>query len=551
MIMLSTFFLISAFPIDIENNFTTNTLSASSSQELKKIWENEQTGSGDLVITQGGFVYSLSDEIILKKWNSTTGNLIWTKTLSVTYVKYTYNLVGDGENIYIGGYKTKDWSGNPGRIIKVNATGGVSWIIPLKNFPYIWVKNEIIFTHASSNLSMINITEGSVIESWEMSTGGFLWGDHNNSFYYAEGGQYLTKWKINEGIIWQRKLFKSGNGGLRGCWGSNYSIFTAVEFFNGTIRVSKWNITGNLVWKTDTVGISPSSISGNAKGDLFLVGGTDESTSDFCIDLFDGSGKFIMRKTWRTKSYGDQSLNDVAVSKNFVTTLGDNNDFLLTQWIYDHSPPTIKRPSDISYEQADSLANLTWSASDENPESYTVKRNGSQIDSGGWEGGNITVPVNRSQSLGDYRYTVEIEDIVGHTAQNSCIVTIRDTTAPQILSATYSNATGEISWSAQDRNPASYVIYKNDQEVDSGSWSSGEQLTYTPQSTGDFNLTVMDSSGNRESAIIDVSSIPPQNGGVDQIPGYPLLTFVSLAFITIIACVLYYQKKSNFSISQN
>ncbi len=145
-------------------------------------------------------------------------------------------------------------------------------------------------------------------------------------------------------------------------------------------------------------------------------------------------------------------------------------------------------------------------------------------------------------SEGDVALTFYANDIAGNIDSKSINI-IKDITAPHILNAAYSNATGKILWSAEDKNPASYIIYKGDREIDSGSWDSGSQNIYAVKEIGSYNLTIFDSAGYMDSVLINVSSIPPQNLGGNGIPGYPMLIFSPLALIGMVAALgLLYQK---------
>ena len=98
-----------------------------------------------------------------------------------------------------------------------------------------------------------------------------------------------------------------------------------------------------------------------------------------------------------------------------------------TVWVtvLPNTPPTINGPSILEYE-VDQIGNwVSWSCADVSPASYRILRNNSLIDSGVWDGSNISINVD-SLSVGVYNYTLILEDVQGNTSSHFVILTVID-----------------------------------------------------------------------------------------------------------------------------
>ena len=78
----------------------------------------------------------------------------------------------------------------------------------------------------------------------------------------------------------------------------------------------------------------------------------------------------------------------------------------------------------MNYELGDTGNSITWTATDDNPTTYTVTRGGTQVASGSWTSGSpITVSVD-GLSIGSYTYTITVNDGDGQSASDSVTVTV-------------------------------------------------------------------------------------------------------------------------------
>lgn len=495
---------------------------------LGRVWEEVyEESSGESIIFQQGYIYVFGEdsgaydrEVILTKWFP-NGTLVWEKSLSEEFCYGIRSAWGDGENLYLTGqeYTTYDKY-----LAKINSDGDVVYVSKSDCFGgSIWGNEESLYVSGWHNLSKINSSDGSIVENYDLPEEApykayYFWGNEESLYTIGDdcdGEAYLTKWHLNGTIFWTAYIGTSfPYGTLKGClWGNEESIYALLECsLDDALLLSKFSTEGDLIWNVTNDNIIPTSLIGDENG-LYIVGATDYWKSELLIARYDLEGNFLWEKSWRTKDYGDQKLYDIAFGENntAIYTLGSESEMVLTKWVYDVIPPTLNDISNVHYEQSDSIFNLRWFPHDENPTSYTIFKNSYEIESGNWTSGEvIEVEIDRSSALGQYNYTIVVGDLSGNTAIGVCIVTIEDTTSPT-LSSSYSNDTKIIVWVAEDRNPGSYFILKDNNQISSGSWISGAKISTTviPEKKNSLNYTiiVLDTSGNVVSSSVIIPSV--------------------------------------------
>ena len=107
-----------------------------------------------------------------------------------------------------------------------------------------------------------------------------------------------------------------------------------------------------------------------------------------------------------------------------VTDLGGNratHTVLVT--VLDGTPPTIDSPSDISYTVGESGLSVVWGPGDAHPQSYSILRNGTVVDSGDWNGSELSIVVD-GLAEGGWNYTLVVTDMGGNTAVDTVLVRV-------------------------------------------------------------------------------------------------------------------------------
>ena len=129
--------------------------------------------------------------------------------------------------------------------------------------------------------------------------------------------------------------------------------------------------------------------------------------------------------------------------------------------VYDDIPPLIDQPEDIAYEYISTGNKITWTASDEHPDTYIVLLDGEFYEDGIWVSG---VPVEidiDGLSLGSYQFSIEFYDTyLNYAVDNvNVVVTEDDDTSPPTINIQYLGA--------NDQNkPGIWIVVVED--LDSG-----------------------------------------------------------------------------------
>ena len=138
----------------------------------------------------------------------------------------------------------------------------------------------------------------------------------------------------------------------------------------------------------------------------------------------------LLTITWIAVGEGssslDLSINDLADAN--IITIGTPNDIDGSVLVERASAqaPVLNSPSDVSYQEGETGNSITWTATDDNPTTYTVTQNGTIVESGSWDSGNpITINVD-GLSFGLYIYTITVYDGSGNDATDSVYVLVHE-----------------------------------------------------------------------------------------------------------------------------
>lgn len=195
---------------------------------------------------------------------------------------------------------------------------------------------------------------------------------------------------------------------------------------------------------------------------------------------------------------------------------GGNSD-THTIWVTvvnDDTAPTIDIPDDITYDEFTTGHWMTWTPSDDYPSNYTIYRNGVVINSDPWDGNPVGILID-GLPYGDYNHTIVVYDIGGNSVKDTAWVHVVDGTWPGIdrpddVIIDEGSTGNTLTWSPTDANPASYAIYRNGTELESGPWS-GEVVAISIDglSLGVYNYTVylLDIDDNWQRDIVFVTVI--------------------------------------------
>jgi peptide/nickel transport system substrate-binding protein len=85
--------------------------------------------------------------------------------------------------------------------------------------------------------------------------------------------------------------------------------------------------------------------------------------------------------------------------------------------------PKILSSADVDYIQGTTGNQIVWEVTDEDPNDYTIYRNGSLLETDDWNGSNIIHNVD-GLSVGSYNYTLVLTDLSGHRVNSTVWVTV-------------------------------------------------------------------------------------------------------------------------------
>jgi len=251
--------------------------------------------------------------------------------------------------------------------------------------------------------------------------------------------------------------------------------------------------------------------------------GTDANPNTYTIELL-GTGIVAGPTAWTSGNpiiynisdgfgvgsyYYDVNFTDI--SGNVIT---DIVNFTVVEEIT--NPVVTLSPNDFTVEYGYTGQILSWSATDLNPNTYTIELVGSGIVTGpsAWTSGiNINYNIPDGFSVGVYVYIVNFTDDYGNSITDSVIFTVEDATDPIILSSPSDLAvefgyTGQsLSWTASDPHPDSYTIELQGSGIVAGPtvWISSAAITYNiPDSfaVGDY-IYIVNFTDNYGNSIID------------------------------------------------
>jgi hypothetical protein len=214
--------------------------------------------------------------------------------------------------------------------------------------------------------------------------------------------------------------------------------------------------------------------------------------------------------------------------------------------VFDLTSPSLGHPADAVYEYGTTGHTIVWSVSDLYPGEYAVTRDVSLIEMESWTSGTIIIDTD-GLDLGVYSYLIVVMDSSGNFAQDTVTITVVDTTAPILnhpsdITGDISLASIQVSWQPTDLLPFNYEIYDNGTLVESGTWTSGENLTYTISqlTTTSYNVTIIvwDTSGNyaRDTVLVNIEQESVQPFGDILVVSVSIGSFAVIVVIVGLIC---------------
>jgi parallel beta-helix repeat protein len=248
--------------------------------------------------------------------------------------------------------------------------------------------------------------------------------------------------------------------------------------FNASIRENtfKYNgLDGVSIWTSDNCRVINNTASYNSNYGIMLHHGSDNTTvyGNIIVSNVVGNGYgYQSSNTWDDGvSRGNYWSDYYGPGEYSIPGPGGNVDR------YPSGPTQVADHSNIQYHLGTTGHSITWVATSGSPDAYAVFLDGTEIDSGAWDGSSVTVLID-GHPIGIFNYTLLVNDTLGEWADDSVIVTVYDLD-PTIDSPSnreyHFDTTGHsITWTPSDLTPDSYEVYGDHNIVQSGSWKHGQ-----------------------------------------------------------------------------
>ena len=105
-------------------------------------------------------------------------------------------------------------------------------------------------------------------------------------------------------------------------------------------------------------------------------------------------------------------------------TEGQSNSDTVVITVTDNAMPILNTPSDVIYDEGDTGNNIIWIATDNNPSSYIVYREGVQVDTDSWTSGSSIIISVDGLSAASYNYTIVVFDEAGNSDKDEVTVAV-------------------------------------------------------------------------------------------------------------------------------
>lgn len=249
----------------------------------------------------------------------------------------------------------------------------------------------------------------------------------------------------------------------------NDHFFGSASYDDGISRGNYWSDysgSGFYYFEDDGVDHYPQLITDETTPTIdhptdtsYVIGRTTTSIIWTADDEWPGwfdiyvNGSLVRNGTWFASSieyvprFSSHGMYNVTVVAQDAAGNRITDTVFVNALLDDSTPPTIDHPADIQYVEGTGGHSITWTASDEYPSNWTLLHNGTPAQTGGWDGGAITVSID-GLPAGVHNMTIIVSDVNGNTVADSVLVTVTSSgiTTPTTTTTTTTTPTTPPFW---------------------------------------------------------------------------------------------------------
>lgn len=333
--------------------------------------------------------------------------------------------------------------------------------------------------------------------------------------YYTGGFMAIMVMKLSSDgstLLSSKSMLSSGNS-----YGRSITLDNSGNIYvSGFTYADNFPVTSDALYSTGSAGISNVvlfKLSPDMSQLIFSTYIIGSDTDDAKSIAINSKGNILI--------VGKTASTDFPTTIGAYNTTGNNSTkfdiFVLSILNDDNAVPDINSPSNLDYEYGTTGNSITWDIGDTNPGNYNVTVDGvlfgNELNS--WTNGSIIVNID-NLNLGTHEINLTIYDIVGNANSNVVTITVIDTTAPEINYLTdiqyeQTQTGNEINWYPKDPNADKFIVYKDDEIIDSGIFTIATEIKIIIDSlvVGQYNFTIYvnDTQGNFITATIIVTVV--------------------------------------------
>ncbi len=315
-------------------------------------------------------------------------------------------------------------------------------------------------------------------------------------------------------------------------WSSGTAVSYSIDGLtlgSYTIVITFLDSSSNSVSDTVTITVTDATapLTSNPADVSYELGSTGNSISWTATDLdpttYTISIDSILKinSAWNSGTAVSYNIDGLAVgSYTVIITFFDSSSNsvsdTVTITVTDATAPLTSNPADVNYEFGSTGNSISWTATDLDPDTYSITMDGVEVVSAtSWSSGTAVSYSIDGLALGSYTIVITFLDASSNSVSDTVTITVTDTTAPLTdnpadVSYELGSTGNSISWTATDLDPDTYSITMDGIEVVSAtSWSSGTAVPYSIDglAVGSYTIviTFLDSSSNSVSDTVTIT----------------------------------------------